>query len=97
MNRAEPSRHEESLKITRTIPLKILITLLNLINLIFMTETISRTDEVQPRPKYIFNIVELTSTFLLYRGFVHHHHRNINEQKELLQELFMLRTNILHS
>ena len=36
---------------------------------------IVRTDEGQPRPKYIFINVELTSTFLLYRGLVHHHHR----------------------
>ena len=43
--------------------------------LIFMTETISRIDEGQPRPKYILINVELTSTFLLYRGLVHHHHR----------------------
>ena len=40
---------------------------------------IVRTDEGQPRPKYIFNKcgtnVELTSSFLLYRGLVHHHQR----------------------
>ena len=59
-----------------------------------MTETISRTDEVQPRPKYIFNKCG-TSTFLLYRGLVHYHHRIINEQKELRQELFMHRKNVL--
>ena len=45
-------------------------------------ETISRTDEGQPRPKYIFSInVELTSTFLLYRGLVHHHHRILFEYR----------------
>ena len=40
-----------------------------------MSETILRTDKGQPRPKYISINVELTSTFLLYRGLVHHHHR----------------------
>ena len=42
-----------------------------------------RTDEGQPRPKYIFNkCVELTSTFLLFnRGLVHHHHRIFNQIK----------------
>ena len=43
-----------------------------------MTETISRIDEGQPRPKYILINVELTSTFLLYRGLVHQHHRLLN-------------------
>ena len=38
-------------------------------------ETISRTNECQPLPKYI----ELTSTFLLYRGLIHHHHRILND------------------
>ena len=46
--------------------------------LIFVTETISRTDEGQPRPKYIFNKCRTKSTFLLYRGLVHHHHRILN-------------------
>ena len=33
----------------------------------------------------IFSInVELTSTFLLYRGLVHHHHRILNLSQELL-------------
>ena len=41
-------------------------------------ETISRTDEGQPRPKYIFNKCGTTSTFLLSRGLVHHHHRILN-------------------
>ena len=41
-------------------------------------ETISRTDEGQP-DRNIFSInVELTSTFLLHRGLVHHHHRILN-------------------
>ena len=41
-------------------------------------ETILRTDEGQP-DRNIFSInVELTSTFLLYRGLVHHHHRILN-------------------
>ena len=44
--------------------------------LIFVTETISRTDESQPRPEYIFNKCETNIYFfLLYRGLVHHHHR----------------------
>ena len=44
--------------------------------LIFLTETISRTDEGQPRPKYIFNKCGTNIYFfLLYRGLVHHHHR----------------------
>ena len=39
-------------------------------------ETISRTDECQPRPKYIFNKCGTNIYFfLLYRGSVHHHHR----------------------
>ena len=50
--------------------------------LTFVTETISRTDEGQPRPKYIFNNsinVELTSTFYSTgRGLVNHHHRILN-------------------
>ena len=40
-------------------------------------KTISRTDEGQPRPKYIFNKCG-TNIFLLYRGLVHHHHRILN-------------------
>ena len=41
-------------------------------------ETISRTDRVNP-DRNIFSInVELTSTFLLYRGLVHHHHEILN-------------------
>ena len=44
--------------------------------LIFVTETISRTDEGQPRPKYIFNKCGTNIYFfLLYRDLVHHHHR----------------------
>ena len=43
--------------------------------LIFLTETILRTDEGQPRPKYIFNKCGTNIYFLLYKGFVHHHHR----------------------
>ena len=39
-----------------------------------VTETISRTDEGQPRPKYIFNKCGPNIYFfLLYRGLVHHH------------------------
>ena len=46
--------------------------------LTFVIETILRTDEGQP-DRNIFSInVELTSTFLLYRGLVHHHHRILN-------------------
>ena len=46
--------------------------------LIFVTETISITDDINPN-RNIFSInVELTSTFLLYRGLVHHHHRILN-------------------
>ena len=37
---------------------------------------IVRTDEGQPRPKYIFSNKHLV--FLLYRGLVHHHHRILN-------------------
>ena len=38
-----------------------------------------RTDEGQPRPKYIFNKCGTNIyLFLLYRGLVHHHHRNLN-------------------
>jgi len=44
--------------------------------LIFVTETISRTDGGQPRPKYIFN--KCKTNILLYRGLVHHHHRILN-------------------
>ena len=47
--------------------------------LTFMTETISRTDEGQPKAKYIFNKCG-TSIFLLYRGLVHHHHRILNDK-----------------
>ena len=36
---------------------------------------IVRTDEGQPRPKYIFNKCGTKIYFLLYRGLVHHHHR----------------------
>ena len=32
-----------------------MMTMTSLLFLIFVTETISRTDEGQPRPKYIFN------------------------------------------
>jgi len=47
--------------------------------LIFVTETISRTDKGQPRPKYIFNKFRTKIYFfLLYRGLVHHHHRILN-------------------
>ena len=42
-------------------------------------ETISRTDEGQPRPKYIFNKCGTNIYFfILYRGLVHHHHRILN-------------------
>ena len=34
--------------------------------LIFVTETISRTDEGQPRPKYIFNKCRTKSTFFTF-------------------------------
>ena len=49
--------------------------------LIFVTETISRTDEGQPRPEYIFNKCGHL-LFLLYRGLVHHHHRILNGRLE---------------
>ena len=45
--------------------------------LIFVTETILRTDEGQTRPKYIFNNIYF---FLLYRGLVHHHHLILNQE-----------------
>ena len=38
-------------------------------------ETISRTDEGQPRPKHIFNKCGTNIYFLPYRGLVHHHHQ----------------------
>ena len=47
-----------------------------------MTETISRTDEGQPRPKYIFNKCGTNIYFfLLYRGLVHPHPRILNHCK----------------
>ena len=67
--------------------------------LIFLTETISRTDEGQPRPKYIFNKCGTNIYFfLLYRGLVHHHHRiwnsffifTLEEVKRLLKEFHVL-------
>ena len=42
-------------------------------------ETISRTDEGQPRPKYIFNKCGTNIYFLLYSGLVHHHHWILND------------------
>ena len=51
--------------------------------LIFVTETISRTDKGQPRPKYIFNKCGTNIYFfLLHRGLVHHHHRILNGRLE---------------
>ena len=42
----------------------------------------SRTDEGQPRPKYIFNKYGTNIYFfLLYRGLVHHHHRILNRTR----------------
>ena len=38
-------------------------------------ETISRTDEGQPRPKYIFNKCGTNIYFFTLRGLVNHHHR----------------------
>ena len=38
---------------------------------------IVRTDERQPRPKYILN---KCGTFSLYRGLVHRHHRILNKK-----------------
>ena len=38
-------------------------------NLIFVTETISRTDEGQPRPKYIFNKCETNIYFFTLQRF----------------------------
>ena len=58
--------------------------------LIFVTETISRTDDGQPRPKYIFINVELISTFLLYRGLVHHHHRILNVYQRYVKILSIM-------
>ena len=46
--------------------------------LIFVTETISRTDEGQPRPKYISNKCGTNIYILLYKGLLHHHHRILN-------------------
>ena len=46
--------------------------------LIFMTEIISRTDEGQPRPKYIFNKMwsfNIYTFFNLQRFGPDHHHR----------------------
>ena len=52
------------------------MTLIIRIVLIFVTETISRTDEGQPRPKYIFNKCGTNIYFLYFtEGLVHHHHR----------------------
>ena len=50
----------------------------------FIQSSISRTDEGQPRPKN----VELTFTFLLYRGLVHHHHRILNEFWYIIKSKF---------
>ena len=45
--------------------------------LTFVTETISRTDVCQPRPKYIFNKCGTNNYFIfLCRGFVRHHSPN---------------------
>ena len=53
-----------------------------LTKLIFFTDFdgyyIVRTDEGQPRQKYIFNKCGTNIYFLLYRGLVHHHHRILN-------------------
>ena len=38
-------------------------------NLIFVTETISRTDQGQPRPKYIFNKCETNIYFFTLQRF----------------------------
>jgi len=45
-----------------------------------MTETISRTDESQPRPKYIFNKFG-ASIYFIFSTNVHHHHRILNKFK----------------
>jgi len=48
----------------------------NSLFLICVTETISRTDEGQPRTKYFFNKCGSNIYFFLpCRGLVHHHHR----------------------
>jgi len=64
--------------------------------LIFVTETISRTDEGQPRPKHNFNKCGTDIYFfLLYRGLVHHHHRILNHidnsKSELVAKTQLLR------
>ena len=51
--------------------------------LTFLAETISKLTRVNP-DRNIFSInVELTSTFLRYRGLVHHHHRILNVSLKL--------------
>ena len=45
--------------------------------LIFVTEKSQELTRVTPDRNIFSKNVELTSTFLLYRGLVHHHHRNL--------------------
>ena len=53
----------------------------DLLFLLFITETILRTDEGQPRPKYFFNKMwNQHPPYLLYRGLVHQHHRIKNKR-----------------
>ena len=50
------------------------------------------TDEGQPRPRYIFNKCgTITSTFLLYKGLVHHHHRILNTLFLFPEEVWIVR------
>ena len=61
-----------------------LVILTNFLNIFFIDFDgyyIVRTDEGQPRPKYIFNKCGTNIYyFLLYRGLVHHHHQTIKDQ-----------------
>ena len=53
---------------------------------------IVRTDEGQPRPKYIFNKCRTNIYFLLYRGLVHHHHEILKRLQCLCSKKGYLRT-----
>ena len=57
----------------------LIIELIKIDFLIFVKKQFQELTRVNP-DRNIFSInVELTSTFLLYRGLVHHHHRILNK------------------
>ena len=59
----------------------LIIELIKIDFLIFVKKQFQELTRVNP-DRNIFSInVELTSTFLLYRGLVHHHHRILNKNR----------------